>query len=312
MSTEQYLWNEAFRPHKVADCILPPEMKKYFQQLVDAKNLDHMTLVGGPGTGKTTVARAMCEELDIDYIVINASEEGNIDTVRTKVRQFASTVSLMDGHKAIILDEADYLTPTAQAALRGAIEEFSANCRFIFTGNYANKIIDAIKSRAPVVEFKIDKSDRQQLMIQFLTRVEEVLKDKGILYSVEELVQVVKKNFPDYRKTWNLLQRYCATGELKINSQQGITEATLKELTTLLKESNFTEMRKWIVDNLDNDGAALRRAIYDKVSLEMKKASIPNLVLILAEYDYKEAFVVDKEINMVACLTTIMTECNFE
>lgn len=198
---KHYLWSEEYRPRTVRDCILPDRLKVPFQKMVDKKQIENMTLVGGPGTGKTTVARAMCEELGIDYLLINASETGNIETIRTTVRTFASTVSFNPGIKCVILDEADYLTMQAQGALRGAIEEFMGNCRFIFTGNYANRIMSAITSRAPVVEFSLTKDEKKQMMIQFLGRIEEVLKEKGVGYNLEELVAVVKKNFPDYRRT---------------------------------------------------------------------------------------------------------------
>lgn len=311
MSDTKYLWCESYRPHRVEDCILPPRLKEYFQKMVDKKQIENLTLVGGPGTGKTTVARAMCEELGIDHILINASEEGNIDTVRTKVRQFASTVSFSDGIKCIILDEADYLTAQAQAALRGAIEEFSGNCRFIFTGNFSNRIIEAITSRAPVVEFTFSKEEKRALLIQFLKRADGVLKEKGVEFTPDELASIVQKHFPDYRRIWNLLQRYSSTGKLIIMSQNGLSETTLKELVDCLKGKEFGKMRKWVVDNLDNDGAALRRALYEKVTQVMVPSSIPQLVLIIAEYDYKESHVMDKEINMVAMLTTIMAECQF-
>lgn len=309
---KHYLWSEEYRPRTVRDCILPDRLKVPFQKMVDKKQIENMTLVGGPGTGKTTVARAMCEELGIDYLLINASETGNIETIRTTVRTFASTVSFNPGIKCVILDEADYLTMQAQGALRGAIEEFMGNCRFIFTGNYANRIMSAITSRAPVVEFSLTKDEKKQMMIQFLGRIEEVLKEKGVGYNLEELVAVVKKNFPDYRRTWNLIQRFSADGTLRITSQTGIDESTLRELAKMLRDKEFSQMRKWVVENLDNDGAALRRAIYDKVSLEVNPRYIPQLVLILAEYDYKEAHVVDKEINMVAMLATIMAEVEFQ
>lgn len=309
---DKYLWSEQYRPHKVQDCILPQRLKDYFQAMVDKKQIENLTLVGGPGTGKTTIARAMCEELGIDHILINASENGNIDTIRTTVRQFASTVSFGGGIKCIILDEADYLTAQAQAALRGAIEEFSGNCRFIFTGNYANRIIEAITSRAPVVEFALSKEEKKELLIEFLKRVATVLKEKDVEFTREELTQVVLKHFPDYRRVWNLIQRYSSTGKLIISNQSGITEQELKELAVMLKEKRFSDMRKWVVDNLDNDAGALRRALYDKVSTLVKPQSIPQLVLILAEYDYKEAHVMDKEINTVAMLTTIMAEVDFQ
>lgn len=309
---DKYLWSEQYRPHKVQDCILPQRLKDYFQAMVDKKQIENLTLVGGPGTGKTTIARAMCEELGIDHILINASENGNIDTIRTTVRQFASTVSFGGGIKCIILDEADYLTAQAQAALRGAIEEFSGNCRFIFTGNYANRIIEAITSRAPVVEFALSKEEKKELLIEFLKRVATVLKEKDVEFTREELTQVVLKHFPDYRRIWNLIQRYSSTGKLIISNQSGITEQELKELAVMLKEKRFSDMRKWVVDNLDNDAGALRRALYDKVSTLVKPQSIPQLVLILAEYDYKEAHVMDKEINTVAMLTTIMAEVDFQ
>lgn len=308
---EKFLWSEEYRPHKVADCILPPRLKEYFQAMVDKGTLENMTLIGGAGTGKTSVARAMCEELKIDYILINASENGNIETIRTDVRKFASTMSFGGSRKCIILDEADYLTPTAQAALRGAIEEFMGNCAFIFTGNFGNRIIDAITSRAPSIEFAFTKEEKRALLMEFLKRVAGVLKEKNVVFTPEELTQVVVKNFPDYRRIWNLVQRYSSSGELQISNQGGISEGELKDLVVMLKEKKFSDMRKWVVDHLDNDAGMLRRVLYDKVSTVVKPQSIPQLILILAEYDYKEAHVMDKEINAVAMLTTIMAECDF-
>lgn len=308
---ELYLWAERFRPHTVADCILPARLKSYFQALVDRREIENMTLVGGPGLGKTTLARAMCEELGLDHIVINASENGSVETVRTTVRNFASTVSLQEGVKVIILDEADFLTANAQAALRASIEEFSKNCRFIFTGNYANKFTEAILSRAPAVELAYSKDEKKELIMEFLKRSSKVLKEAGIAFTPEDLIAVVQKHAPDFRRIWNLLQRFTATGELIINGQSGVSDEAITELIRLLKEKDFTNMRNWVTQNLDNDGAALRRALYDKASKSMPNNSIPQLVLIIAEYDYKEAHVMDKEINAVAMLTTIMVECEF-
>lgn len=308
----KYLWNEMYRPRKVSETILPERLKEIFQAMVDDGNINNMTLVGPAGTGKTTVAKAMCEELGIDYYLINASQNGNIATIRTDVVSFASTMSFHDGLKVVILDEADFLTAEAQAALRGVIEEFHTNCRFIFTGNFANRIIPAIVSRAPIIDFTITKEERKDLMVQFIKRVIPVLDERGIEYSKEELVQLITKNFPDYRSTWNLIQRYTTTGKLLIASQIGLTDDILKECVKLLKEKKFSDMRAWVATNLDNDGASLRRALYDKVLPLMKASSRPQLALILAEFDYKEAHVMDKEINAAAMLTTIMAECEFE
>ena len=308
---KSYLWSESYRPHTVRDCILPPRLKTYFQVIVDAGQLANMTLVGGPGTGKTTIARAMCEELGIDHIVINASENGNIETIRTTVRQFASTVSFGGGVKCIILDEADGLTKAAQQALRASIEEFAGNCRFIFTGNFGNQIIEPLTSRAPIVEIAFSKDEKKVLLMEFIKKVAQVLKSKSIDFTPEELSQVIVKNFPDFRKTWNLIQRYSANGVLEITSQAGINDGALKDLIDQLKNKKFGDMRKWVVDNLDNDGASLRRMLYEKMTVFVKPQSIPQLVLILAEYDYKEGHVMDKEINTVAMLTTIMSEVEF-
>ncbi|USV40866.1 DNA polymerase accessory protein sliding clamp [Xanthomonas phage BUDD] len=306
-----YLWSENYRPHTVNDCILPPRLKTYFQAIVDKGQLANMTLVGGPGTGKTTVARAMCEELKIDHIVINASENGNIETIRTTVRQFASTVSFGGGIKAIILDEADGLTKNAQQALRASIEEFAGNCRFIFTGNFGNQIIEPLTSRAPIVEIVFSKEEKKALLMEFLKKVAGVLKSKNITFTPEELTQVIVKNFPDFRKTWNLIQRYSANGSLEITSQTGINDGALKELIDFLKTKKFGDMRKWVVDHLDNDAASLRRSLYEKMAVFVKPQSIPQLVLIIAEYDYKEGHVMDKEINTVAMLTTMMADVEF-
>lgn len=308
---EMYLWSENYRPHTVNDCILPPRLKTYFQAIVDKGQLANMTLVGGPGTGKTTVARAMCEELKIDHIVINASENGNIETIRTTVRQFASTVSFGGGIKAIILDEADGLTKNAQQALRASIEEFAGNCRFIFTGNFGNQIIEPLTSRAPIVEIVFTKEEKKALLMEFLKKVAGVLKSKNITFTPEELTQVIIKNFPDFRKTWNLIQRYSANGVLEITSQTGINDGALKELIDYLKGKKFSDMRKWVVDHLDNDAASLRRSLYEKMTVFVKPQSIPQLVLIIAEYDYKEGHVMDKEINTVAMLTTMMADVEF-
>lgn len=310
---EKYLWSEQYRPRKIEDCILPPRMKDYFQKLVDNNQLENMTLVGGPGTGKTTVARAMCEEMGIDYILINASENGNIDMLRTTVRQFASTVSFTGGIKCIILDEADYLNQqSTQPALRGAIEEFSENCRFILTGNYENRIIDALKSRAPVVEFNFSKDEKKLLVVQFDKRIKQILTDQNVTFEKIELAQLVMKNFPDFRKTLTLLQRFSHSGHLTPTSMTGLDDDRLRELVGYLKNREFGNARRWVVESMDNDGAMVRRSLYDKMLEHVQGESIPQLVLYLAEYDYKESFVVDKEINMVALLINLMADVKFK
>lgn len=304
------LWVETHRPHSVSDCILPERLKSHFQALVDRNTLENMTLVGSAGVGKTSVARAMCEELGIDYLVVNASSEG-IDMVRTKLVQFASTVSFMGGIKCVILDEADGLSKSAQQALRNTIEEFQGNCRFILTANFGNQIIEALTSRCPVIDMTVQKDEKKGLVIQVIKRISSVLKERGVQFTMEELTSVIVKNYPDLRKTWNLVQRYSSSGTLEISSQVGMSDESLKELTGYLKGKKFNDMRRWVVENLDNDGSALRRSLYRTVSEQMRPESIPQLVLFLAEYDYKESFVADREINTVAMLTMIMSECQF-
>jgi len=306
----RFLWCEEYRPHKIADCILPERLKTYFQKIVDNGNMENMTLGGGPGVGKTTVARAMCEEMGIDYILLNVSENGNIDTIRTTVRQFASSRSLMDDKpKCIILDEADGLGAQAQKALRGSIEEFSANCRFIFTANFSNMIIEALRSRAPMVEFNFSREEKKGLVVQFDKRIKMILAEKGIEFDKMELAQLVMKNFPDFRKTLILLQRYSSDGLLKVTGAGGLDDEQFKLLIKHLQDKKFSEMRKWVVDNLDNDGAMIRRALFDRAVTVFKPASIPQLVLYISQYDERESRVVDKEINMVAFLTEVMSDC---
>lgn len=308
-----YLWSEKYRPKTVADCVLPKRLKNYFQALVDKGTMENMTLVGGPGTGKTTVAKAMCEEMGLDYIVINASENGNIDTLRTTVRSFASSMSFESKLKVIILDEADGLNPqSTQPALRGAIEEFANNCRFIMTANFENKIIEPLKSRAPVVDFSFSKEDVREIVPYIDRRVRQILTDEGIEFEKTDVVQLVIRFLPDFRKLINQIQRNSSGGKLVITSIAGVGEAVFNELIKALREKNFAQMRKWIAENLDNDGAQVRRSLYDKILTIIEPTSIPQLILTLNEYDYKESFVVDKEVNMVAMMIEIMRDVKFK
>jgi len=308
------LWSEEYRPHRIEDCVLPDRLKTPFQEMVKQRQLTNMVLSGGAGTGKTTVARALCEELGLDYLLINATENGNIDTIRTDVRRFASTVSLVGDNdvKCVILDEADGLTASAQGALRGMIEEFAGNCRFIFTANFSNKIIDPLKSRCPLIEFNFTKEEKKVLIIQFDKRIKQILADKNITYDKIELAQLVMKNFPDFRKTLNLLHKFSLSGELSVSGSTGLDDDQLKTLIGFLKEKKFSDMRKWVVENLDNDGAMVRRAIYDKALDYIQTASIPQLILYISQYDERESRVMDKEINTVAFLTELMADIQWK
>lgn len=308
----EFLWVESYRPKNISDCILPPRLKEYFQVQVDAGELQNMLLVGGPGTGKTTVAKALCNELGIDVYFLNASKDGNIDTLRTKIQSFASTMSFKDGHKCVILDEADYLTAATQPALRSFIEEYSKNCRFILTANYSNKIIEPLKSRCAVLEFKFSREEKKTLIVEFDRRIREILANENIEYNKKTMAQVVMKYFPDFRKTINELQRHSQSGCLADSSVLAMADDQIKTLVRFLKEKDFSGSRKWIVDNIDNDFHTIQRALYESMYEVVHPASIPQLVLTLSKYDYQHAFCVDKEINIVAMFVEIMAEINFK
>ena len=307
------LWVEKYRPTKIEDCILPDEIKTMFQSIVDSGEIPNLLLTGSPGIGKTTVAKALCNQLDCDWLMINGSDEGRmIDTLRTTVVNYASTVSLSGGKKVIIIDEADYMNKdSVQPALRGVIEEFSKNCRFIFTCNFKNRIIPALHSRCSVVDFRISKDDKPALGMEMLENVKRILNEEGVKYEESVLVQLVLKYFPDFRRVINELQKYSLNGIIDENILKQSSDENFNELFVALKEKNFSGMRKWVAQNIDNDHVRLYRQIYDTLNDRFEKKSIPQAVLTIADYSYKSAFVADQEVNMVACLTEMMMDCEF-
>ena len=310
--SNEFLWVEKYRPRTVEDCILPPSLKKTFKKIVESGELPNMLFSGTAGLGKTTVAKAICNELDLDHIVINGSEEGNIDTLRGKIKQFASTVSLQGGVKVVILDEADYLNPqSTQPALRGFIEEFSNNCRFILTCNFKNRIIEPLHSRCGVYDF--NGGDKATLCGEFMTRCQQILLDEQItVHSQQVLADLSMKHFPDWRRVLNELQRYGIANQ-SIDDQilVNVSDQNYDELFVSLKNKDFKNMRKWVVNNIDTDASAIFRSIYDRMQEKIAPQSIPQLVLILADYQYKNAFVADHELNVVACLTEVMANVEF-
>jgi len=309
---DDFLFVEKYRPQTVADTILPDDLKKNFQQFVDQENIPNLILSGGPGVGKTTVAKAMLEELHCDYIVINGSMNGNIDTLRNEIQQFASSVSLQGGRKYVILDEADYLNPNStQPALRNFMEEYSKNCGFILTCNFKNRIIEPLHSRCSVIDFTLQKDDKVRLAAEMFKRACSILTKENIEFDKKVVAEVVKKHFPDNRRVLNELQKYGSCGKIDTGILQNVQNVSITNLTNALKEKNFTEVRKWVAQNSDADSSEIFRTIYDAASEFLTSSSVPQLVMILADYQYKSAFVADPEINMTACLTEIMVNCEF-
>lgn len=309
---EEFLWVEKYRPKTISETILPSGLKKTFQEFVDNGELPNLLLSGTQGTGKTTVARALCEEVGADYIIINGSMNGGIDTLRNDIKNFASTVSLGGGRKVVILDEADYLNPqSTQPALRGFIEEFSKNCSFILTCNFKNRIIAPLHSRCSVIDFKMDNGEKPKLAGQFFKRVLNILADEGVTANEKVVAELINRHFPDNRRILNELQRYGASGTIDEGILAQSSDASMKDLMTSLKAKNFKEVRKWVALNIDNDPVQVFRSMYDSASTYVSPRSIPQLVVTIADYQYKSAFVADQEINLVACLTEIMVECEF-
>ena len=303
--SEHYIWVEKYRPKTIDECILPKDQKDYFKNLVANGEIQNMLLCGTAGTGKTTVARALCEELKSDYIIINGSEESGIDVLRTKIKSFASTVSFTGNTKVVILDEADYLNPNStQPALRGFIEEFANNCRFIFTCNFKNRIIQPLHSRCAVIEFKIPNKEKPAIAGAFFKRVTDILSFENIQSDSKVVAKVVEKHFPDFRRTLNELQRYSQSGQIDEGILTNLSDVNMNDLVKALKDKDWKKMRSWVVHNMDSDPVSLFRKVYD--TLLPLTNQVPQLVLTLADYQYKSAFVSDQEINLVACLTEIM------
>ena len=308
---EEFLFVEKYRPQTINDCVLPKDLKETFQKIVDKGELPNMMFTGSAGVGKTTVARALCNELDLDYMLINGSEDGNIDTLRGKIKQFASTVSLTGGQKVIILDEADYLNPqSTQPALRGFIEEFSSNCRFILTCNFKNRIIDPLHSRCSIYEFNL--GNKAVMAEAFMHRLQFILDSEHIIYDNAVIAELIMKYIPDWRRVINECQRYGMSGHIDTGILVTLSEASINNLMDDLKSKNFKKMRKWVTDNIDVESAKLFRMVYDNMASYVQPQSIPQLVLILADYSYKDSFVADHELNVVACMTEIMSQIKFK
>ena len=310
-----FIWVEKYRPQQIDECILPDHIKKTFQDFVDQGEIPNMLLSGPPGIGKTTVAKALCKQLGVDYYVINGSDEGRfLDTVRNNAKNFASTVSLtsQSKHKVIIIDEADNTTSDVQLLLRASIEEFSGNCRFIFTCNYKNKIIEPLHSRCSVVEFSIKGKEKVKIAGLFFKRLQQILDLEKISYDPPVLAEIINKHFPDWRRVLNECQRYSVSGKIDSGILATFSDVSVNDLIRNLKDKNFPEVRKWVVDNLDNDSSVLLRRLYDSLYETLVPNSIPAAVLIIAKYQYQIAFVADQEINLLAALTEIMLECEFK
>ena len=310
-----FIWVEKYRPKTIDECILPEGIKKTFQDFLTAGEIPNMLLSGPPGIGKTTVAKALCNQLGADYYVINGSDEGRfLDTVRTNAKNFASTVSLTSEskHKVIIIDEADNTTSDVQLLLRASIEEFSRNCRFIFTCNYKNKIIEPLHSRCSVVDFSINKKDKPAIAAQFFSRINHILEVERVESDKKVIIQLINKHFPDWRRVLNECQRYSVSGKIDSGILAAFSDVVVDDLVKNLKQKNFSEVRKWVVTNLDNDPTVLLRRIYDTLYDTMVPTSIPAAILVIAKYQYQMAFVADQEINVLAALTEIMVECEFK
>ena len=310
---QEYLWVEKYRPQTIDECILPKNLKETFKQFIQTGELPNFLFCGTAGVGKTTVAKALCNEIGAEYLLINGSEESGIDVLRTKIKSFASTVSLTDSKKVIILDEADYLNPNStQPALRAFIEEFSNNCRFIFTCNYKNRIIEPLHSRCSVIDFKIENAEKQEIAAAFFKRTMGILKTENIDADQKVVAELVTKHFPDWRRVLNELQRYSVSGKIDAGILVNMTEDSFKDLLKNMKDKNFTEVRKWVAKNGDSETINIFRQLYDTASINLEPASIPQLVLILADYQYKAAFVADHELNLMAALTEVMSSCKMK
>ena len=308
---EHLLWTEKYRPQSIEDCILPERLKKPFQEYVNQNNIPNLILSGGPGVGKTTVAKAMCNEIGCDFMVINGSDESGIDIFRTKIKNYASSMSLAGGRKVIIIDEADYLNPNStQPALRNAIEEFAGNCSFIFTCNYKNRIIEPLHSRCAVIDFGLKNGEKAKMASAFFKRVQSVLQSESVEFDDSVIAELVKKHFPDFRRVLNELQRYSQFGKIDSGILSQIADVSIAEIVKNIKEKDFGSIRKWVASN-EIDSNTLYRKLYDSLYDNLKPQSIPQAVLILADYQYKAAFVADQEINTVACLTELMVNCEF-
>lgn len=309
---EHLLWTEKYRPQTVEDCILPERLKVPFQEYVNQKQIPNLLLAGGAGVGKTTIAKAMCNEIGADYMVINGSDESGIDVFRGKIKNFASSMSFSGGRKVIIIDEADYLNPNStQPALRNAIEEFASNCSFIFTCNFKNRIIDPLHSRCAVIEFGLKNGEKQKMAGAFFKRIQSILETEKVEYDDKVIAELVKKHFPDFRRVINELQRYSQLGKIDVGILSQIGDVSITQIVKHMKEKDFASVRKWAATT-DVDSTTFFRKLYDNLYEILKPSSIPQIVIILADYQYKQAFVADQEINLVACLTQIMADGEFK